>query len=526
MKFIKINTLKSLTPILCVWLFAIYPVLVLYAHNIEEVVLHQAILPLIFSLVFSTILFGLWRIMLKNNIKAGLATVLLLLIFWYYGLLYMGFTKFSSLKHWHVIPLLFFIYFYLVYFIAKTKQQKTLNNLNTILLLPISLLIVINVITILPVEFKKFETLRNNYKAKPKVHETTAAKDYPDIYLIILDEYASFKTIKEEWGYDNSEFAEFLREKGFFVAEDSEWRYIQTTWNMASLFNLDYVTDPIEKNTYLDFLFDRKSIMGSKTYDMLSKVKEYKLTQMFNNNMLTNYLKEQGYKIIVLEGISQHYSSFIINNADISFAYQDVNKLEQYSFLIDAFYMELIRKSIISPFNYFFKIDQQYNNDYDGTKFVFNYLKTKAHNLESPKFIYTHMTCPHAPFVFDREGNYVHNSPVPREERVGSFIPAINTVNGAYLEQYIYVTNEVKNIVNSIQRKTSVNPVIMIQSDHSPRPQELYLKDKTNAFNVLNAVYFPDGDYQNMYDSIAPVNTLRIVLNKYFGKNYKMLEDR
>ena len=526
MKFIKINTFKSLTPILCVWLFAIYPVLVLYAHNVEEVVLHQIRLPLVFSLVFSTILFGLWRIILKNNIKAGLATVLLLLVFWNYGLIYMGITKFSSLKHWHLIPLLFFIYFHLVYLIAKIKQQKMLNNLNTILLLPISLLIVFNVITILPTEFKKFETLRNNHKENPTAHEITAGKDYPDIYLIILDEYASFKTIKEEWGYDNSEFAEFLKEKGFFVAEDSEWRYINTIWNITCLLNVDYLTGPVEKNTYLDFLFDRKSIMGSKTYDILSTVKNYKLTQMFNNNMLTNYLKEQGYTIIVLEGLSQYYSSFRINNADISFAYQDVNKLEQYSFLVDAFYMELIRKSIISPFNNFFKMDQHYNINYGGTKFVFNYLKTETRFLDSPKFIYAHILCPHYPYVFDREGNYVHNSPDPREEREGSFIPAINSVNDAYLEQYIYVTNEVKSFVNCIQRKSPVNPVIIIHCDHSPRPHELYLKDKTNAFNALNAMYFPDGDYQNMYDSIAPVNTMRIVLNKYFGKNYKMLEDR
>jgi hypothetical protein len=525
MKLIKINTSKSLISILSVWLFAIYPVLVLYAHNIEEVVLHQAILPLIFSLLLSTILFGLWRIILKNNIKASLTTVLLLLIFWNYGLLYMGMTKFSSLKHWHLIPLLFFIYFNLVYFIAKTKQQKTINNLNTILLLPISLLIVINLITILPAEFKKFETLRNYHKVNPTEHEITAAKDYPDIYLIILDEYASFKTIKEEWGYDNSEFAGFLREKGFFVAEDSEWRYILTEWNMASLLNLDYLTGPIDKNSFLDYIYDHISIKGSKEYEMLRKAR-FKLFPMISNNILTNYLKELGYKIIILEGISQHYKSFTINNADISFAYQNVKKLEQYSSLIDAFSMELIRVSIISPFYNFFKTDPQYKLNYVGTKFVVNYLKTKIPYIDSPKFIYAHIMCPHTPFVFDREGNYIHNSPSPKEEREGKLIPAINNVNDAYLEQYIYMTNEVKNIVNSIQGKSPVNPVIIIQCDHSPRPGQVYLKDKTNAFNALNVVYFPDGDYQNMYDSIAPINTFRVVLNKYFGKNYKMLEDR
>jgi len=525
MKLIKINTSKSLISIISVWLFAIYPVLALYAHNIEDVFLPQITLPLIFSLVLSTILFVLWWIILKNNLKASLATVLFLLLFWNYGLLFMGITKIISLKHWHLIPLLFLIYFHLVYFISKTKQQKILNNLNTILLLPISLLIIINLITILPAEFKKFKTLGNIHKVNPTEHEITTAKDYPDIYLIILDEYASFNTIKEEWNYDNSEFAGFLREKGFFVAEDSEWRYGSTLWNITSLLNLDYVTGPIGKNSFLNYMYDRKSIKGSKEFEMLRKARP-KLFPMIRDNILTDYLKELGYKIIILEGISQHYKSFIINNADISIAYQNIKKLKQYSLLTDAFYLQLIRQSLISPFYNFFKINQQYKLNYIGTKFVFNYLKTKAPYKDSPKFIYAHIMCPHTPFVFDRKGNYVHDSPSPQEERIGSFIPAINNVNDAYLEQYIYVTNEIKKIVNSILKKSPVNPVIIIQCDHSPRPGGLYLKDKTNAFNAFNTVYFPDGDYQNIYDSIAPVNTLRLVLNKYFGENYKILEDR
>ena len=105
-------------------------------------------------------------------------------------------------------------------------------------------------------------------------------------------------------------------------------------------------------------------------------------------------------------------------------------------------------------------------------------------------------------------------------------MPAKNTVNAAYLEQYIYITNEIKNIVSSqLQKKSAISPVIVIQCDHGPRPHEVFLKDKTNSFEVFNAVYFPDGDYRNLNDSIAPVNTMRVILNKFFGEAYNMLED-
>jgi hypothetical protein len=39
--------------------------------------------------------------------------------------------------------------------------------------------------------------------------------EYPDIFFIILDEYASLSTIKNIFNYDNSEFEDFLVKKAF-----------------------------------------------------------------------------------------------------------------------------------------------------------------------------------------------------------------------------------------------------------------------------------------------------------------------
>ena len=494
MKFININTLKNLTPILCVWLFAIYPVLVLYAHNIEEVVLHQAILPLIFSLVFSTILFGLWRIILKNNIKAGLATVLLLLIFWYYGLIFMGITKFSSLKHWHLIPLLLFIYFHLVYLIAKTRQQKTLNNLNTILLLPISLLIVFNVITILPTEFKKFETLRNNHKVNPTAHEITAATDYPDIYLIILDEYASFKTIKEEWGYDNSEFAEFLKEKGFFVAKDSETRFPMTRRALPCLMNLEYLD-----GDYTDF----------------------ECIQKYNNNFIFNFLDEMGYKVVFLDGFGRSQHTIKLENI-LHVYFQDINYKDTYR--IDEFSDLVFNQSMLSLFINILK-DENTNLYYHSNKYFFNYINNYpliVNESKQPTFLYAHIMCPHLPYVFDRNGNFLENPTNYWEYK--SLDKGV--LKKLYLEQYIYVTKRITNIIDKILKTSENEPIIIIQSDHGTKEASAGIENAKQHYRVLNVVYFPGGNYQDLYSNIAPVNTLRVVLNKYFGKDYEMLEDR
>jgi hypothetical protein len=41
---------------------------------------------------------------------------------------------------------------------------------------------------------------------------------------------------------------------------------------------------------------------------------------------------------------------------------------------------------------------------------------------------------------------------------------------------------------------------------------------------ILNAYYFPGG-VNGLYQTISPVNTFRVVLNKYFGQQHEILDD-
>ncbi|HSU72625.1 MAG TPA: hypothetical protein VLJ21_02140, partial [Candidatus Binatia bacterium] len=44
--------------------------------------------------------------------------------------------------------------------------------------------------------------------------------------------------------------------------------------------------------------------------------------------------------------------------------------------------------------------------------------------------------------------------------------------------------------------------------------------------NNINAYYFSDGDYSGLYENITPVNSFRVVFNKYLKTNYSLLPDR
>lgn len=69
------------------------------------------------------------------------------------------------------------------------------------------------------------------------------------------------------------------------------------------------------------------------------------------------------------------------------------------------------------------------------------------------------------------------------------------------------------------------NSIIVILSDHGSR----VLKNVTPAikeeesYSNFCAIYYPDGDYSGVYDSISPINVMRLVLNKTLTTNFEKL---
>src|SRR5512136_489346 len=66
-------------------LLALFPVLGLYAYNIQEVPLSELIVPLVIVLASSLALFALAFVVLRNAHKAGLVVSLFVILFYSYG---------------------------------------------------------------------------------------------------------------------------------------------------------------------------------------------------------------------------------------------------------------------------------------------------------------------------------------------------------------------------------------------------------------------------------------------------------
>jgi len=105
---------------------------------------------------------------------------------------------------------------------------------------------------------------------------------FPDIYYILMDGYARADTLKEIHGYNNSEFLNFLRKKGFYIAGKSLANYDQTWLALASVFNLTYLNDMVGQNGM---------VSDNRT----------PLKNMIQNNQVVPFLKSFGYKFVSFE---------------------------------------------------------------------------------------------------------------------------------------------------------------------------------------------------------------------------------
>jgi hypothetical protein len=74
-------------------------------------------------------------------------------------------------------------------------------------------------------------------------------------------------------------------------------------------------------------------------------------------------------------------------------------------------------------------------------------------------------------------------------------------------------------LLTNIIKQSEVPPVIIIQGDHGS------MLDNENRFLILYAIYLPYGTSE-VYPSISPVNTYRVIFNQLFNTNFSLLGDK
>ncbi len=325
------------------------------------------------------------------------------------------------------------------------------------------------------------------------------AKTAPDIYYFIFDRYGSQSNLAAYYDFDNAELMDFLKAKGFHVASDSHSNYLKTAHSLASTFNMDYL-DVLKE--------DRRSKIGDwhPIYDM---VKDHRVGR---------FLKSNGYEFIQVGAWwgPTHYNA---------------SAHENYSFGFSEFEFWYIRKTILPTLldlvapssTYAHRMQWELGQCQRVPRQIEKIKEIKERKAST--FVFAHILVPHDPYVFAADGRCLSfDAHERRSERDG------------YVDQIRYTNSLIKDFVSALLSGAGPKPIIIIQADEGPFPERYRrnnrswheatadeLKIKTG---ILNAYYFPDGDYRDLDQQVTSVNTFRILFNKYFGTKLERLPDR
>ncbi|MGA2670097.1 MAG: sulfatase-like hydrolase/transferase [Dehalococcoidia bacterium] len=465
-------------------LLAAFPILFLYAYNISQTSASQVWLPLAISVAAALILWAILSVILRSLAKAGLATAIFLIFFFSYGRLYDALESWGAFvpQHAYLLPGMLFIWGYCVYFISLAKRdfRVTTKILNVMAVA----LIAINLFNIASYEIRlaRLSGVTPGNSTGQTASNSTKPNALPDIYFIILDDYAHPDIMKEYYDYDDSQFINSLKDKGFFIASQSKTPSGATQLAIAQRLNMEYLQyEPSSDDTYRALAY--------------SKVAEF--------------LKTQGYQYIYFgtcEDVGT-WDSYMADSADLYFNYYE----EAATRLVSEFQKVLWSTTMLKPF-YYHLVGTQYEIAYRRQiSYTLEHLKTLP-ELKGPKFVAAHIYCPHSPFVFGPSGEYV---------------PAKDWYNAGdkqfYLGQYIFISTEIGKVIDELLQKSEIPPIIIVQSDHGLRTCDSPYVGDEDWRKILNAMYLPGMDYNTVSDNISPVNTFRLIFDHYFGADYPLL---
>ncbi len=324
----------------------------------------------------------------------------------------------------------------------------------------------------------------------------TTATPLPDIYHIVFDRYASEGVLERHYGLDNRAIGRFLEEHGFYLARSSNSNYQKTGPSLASTFYMDY----------LDLLGDDERVKGSNWHPI------YK---MLDDHRAARILKSYGYDFV-------QFGAWWVGTYHNPVA--DENRPHGFS----EFEMIYLRRTILRPlFHAMPDTPLTMRLDWDNAQCQrvaaqVEEIKALA-DSDRPVYVFAHFLVPHGPYNFARDGRCLSQQASARR---GS--------EQGYLDQIAYANQIIEDIVTALLSGDGAPPIILIQADEGPFPeregrvpwQESPPHELRIKTGILNAYYFPDGDYGALRPDITPVNSYRVLFNSNFGTEFPLLPDR
>lgn len=464
----------------------------LNAHNnfFPLVQISQLLFGLTFFYGIGMFIYFICSLILRNNQSALLLSLLIQLLVLFYGVIYdLTSINFPLIARHSVLCI---VYTVLCIFFITLLSKSTIIKRQQIIIRSTIIFIALTIF-----ELGRSTLLVINQADKEAPIESSSGQAVkPDIYLLVMDEYSSTEALASYFHMDNSYMDSFLLQSGFYLFPKSKSNYMRTTFSVASILNFDYVNGlQPSKNTNTD--------------DIILSFKKIKF------NLLYQLLEQRGYRTV-------NYSNFDIykNPSATRQTFRLFNdRLLTANTLIGRLTTDLgwnIRWPLLKNLLGTGDSWQTFRDINERT--IQKILAEPLVKTSQPKFVYTHLFMPHPPFLYDSLGRL-------NEEKYFSIDKHYAPVYVPFYRSYLKYTNKkLMEIISNIQFTTNNKAVIILTGDHGYRVRDEKLPDE-HFFANMQAVFFPDRDYEKFYPSASPINTMRIVSNKFLGTNYPLLKD-
>jgi hypothetical protein len=482
-------------------LAAAYPVIYLYAQNVQEAIAPAEIfVPMAMSVIGVLILMSIIGAATRDWGAAALASTLLLVLVFTYG---MAWDWLGGLLPGQWVLLGAWLLTAVVGLLLIWRFHALANRVTLPLNVVCGLALLFNLVIIGAFVFNVRPTAASTHSGVTASGEAPVPERLRDVYWIVLEEYGSQQVLLNDFQYDNSPFLDALRDRGFYVANDSTANYLKTAPSIQSARNLEYLDGPSLRNQA-----KAADDWGPIYRGLRSEFEVHK------------FLDDLGYRFIYAGTFWSPMGQHPL--AEINYVYDK---------LTSEFLDVLQRATVLRAFEDLGP-EAPYDwrrNRYNQTLYELRSLR-RASSLPGPKFIHAQLALNHEPYVFHPDGSFI----TADEERALSH-------EEAYVEQLKYTNTQVLDWMDQLlDVPADERPIIILAADEGPWPYGYRRNERgfdwTTAspqalqqkFGILNAVYLPDQEPEQagFYSSISLVNEFRVLFNAEFGLDLDLLPDR
>jgi hypothetical protein len=436
------------------------------------------------------VFFAFTWLITKNLLFASLLTFFIALWYLFFGAIH-DFFKTTPFLHFIrsytvLLPVLLVVNLLFTWWLKQSKK------LYTKLVLYLNVLFIIFCVTD---AFLLMNAHNSDINKKNEfIHAVHFEKDKvtakPNVYFLLFDEYAGYKSLQDSFGFKNDSLYNFLWQQQFQPLPVFS-NYDFTPYSMSSILNMQYIPEN----------YNKKLLTQTDIQHRFDEIKNAQVPAIF---------KSMGYAI-------ENYSIFDIKDYP---ALYDANGLfPVHTALLTN---KIFHKRLIKDIGWWFmrgKIKVQgiekhimYRDDVYNTTVKEKLIQTAATKPASPRLCYAHFFLPHGPYFRDSTGAFNTAEKIPDLDN--------KTVYLSYLK---YTNTVMQSLVKNI---TSSDPtaMVIIMSDHG-----YYNYDGPGGYSPYNFDNFCHVRFPAAQGTVnlprSNVNLFRYVFNAAYGQKLAYLPD-